>query len=439
MIAYGEALSLLRALAAVRKLGTETVELERCVGRVLAGPVASGSEFVPPFDNSAMDGFAVCAAATSEASVAQTLRLPVMACIVAGDRPPAEPPRRSEAVEIMTGAPMPGGALDAVIKIEDVRVVRDSDGTAREIEILRPAKAGENVRRQGEDYRPGTELLGAHTRLLPTHLLGLATVGHDRIAVKRKPRVVVISTGRELAPHTIRTLEPGQIRNSTGPFLVAGLEELGAEARYLGVVADEPRRFEALLSSLLDDPPNLILTTGAVSMGKHDFIADSLANLGWQILAQKVAIRPGKPLLIAEWEKGKTRPVFMGLPGNPISTAVGLRFFVEPFLRALTGLQTESPLWLPLAADTSKPEGLRCFFKARMEFGASSFSVRSLPGQASFMVHPLLEANGWVVLPEEGRQHSKGTWVEVYHLQPTWSGMGVRDEPGDMPARAKDH
>jgi molybdopterin molybdotransferase len=165
-----------------------------------------------------------------------------------------------------------------------------------------------------------------------------------------------------------------------------------------------------MIDQILKHQPDVIVTTGAVSMGKHDFVSSALKELGAETVFHKVAIRPGKPILFAKFESG---PVVFGLPGNPVATVVGWRFFIEPYLRELMGLKAEAPLRAKLPEQPDSPEGLRCFYKARL--GENSNEVEVLSGQMSFMVSPLLDANVWAVIPEQ--TIGKDLTIDVYPLQ----------------------
>ncbi|MBK7963735.1 MAG: hypothetical protein IPK04_22565 [Bdellovibrionales bacterium] len=166
---------------------------------------------------------------------------------------------------------------------------------------------------------------------------------------------------------------------------------------------DEPEVFKSKVQYLLNENIDLLVTTGAVSMGKFDFIVSSLQDLDAEILFHKVAIRPGKPILLAQvCRPGRNPLVIFGMPGNPVSSVVGLRFFLAPFLREINGQTEEQPLRIKLSQTTPKPRGLQCFFKARLETHDNNLAVRPLSGQASFMVSPLVHANAWVLFPEDG-------------------------------------
>jgi molybdopterin molybdotransferase len=315
------------------------------------------------------------------------VRLAVVGSVLAGDRPRVFPPG---AVEIATGAPIPPG-FDAVVRFEDVKRTRSG------IELAAPAVKGDYVRYAGTDMSPGRVLAEPGERLDSRHVLAFAALGLHAVEVRRRPRVALISTGSELTN--------GQLRNSTAPYLAAACAELGAEFEHLGTVPDEEQAFLALAGKAKGF--DVLLTTGAVSMGPKDFVTEALGKLGAKTLFHKTRIRPGKPILFATLPGG---PAVFGLPGNPLSTVVGFRFFVTPYLRRRLGRPDEKPRRLRIAADAPKPEGLRCFFKARVE----SERVRMMEGQASFRIEPLLRADAWAVLPEDGETAKAGELVDVY-------------------------
>ena len=401
MISYAQALGLIRQAAQARAvLPSETLPLARTIGRICAVAL-HGTEPIPPFDNSSMDGYALASARAAGATSAP-LTLPVLGTIMAGDAPRCQ--AESGVWKIMTGAPIPAGC-DAVVPVEQAR---ERDG-GRAVEILRTPNVGDFIRGAGQDFLAGAEVCPAGTLLTPRHLMALAAAGVTQVEVRRKPRVALITTGRELAPAGM-PLGPGQIRDATTSYLAAECERLGYEFESLGVIADNPQAFTALLDRTPHRGFDVILTTGAVSMGDADFIPTALKDMGATIHFHKVAIKPGRPILFAEFHNG---PFIFGLPGNPISSVVGLRFFVQQCLREMMGQPEESPIRCRLSSKSSKPEKLRCFFKARRrELGM----VEILPGQASFQIHSLLAADCWAVFTEEGDCVKAGAEIDVYEL-----------------------
>ncbi|PIR18800.1 MAG: molybdopterin molybdenumtransferase MoeA [Elusimicrobia bacterium CG11_big_fil_rev_8_21_14_0_20_64_6] len=399
MITYAEARRLISEAALARPaLSEETVPLSQALGRVCATELF-GREPIPPFDNSAMDGYALAHARAAGASSAP-LTIPVLGTIFAGDAPRCQ--AEAGAWKIMTGAPIPAGC-DAVIPVEQTRPL---DG-GRAVELLHTPNDGDFIRGAGQDFGAGAQVCPAGTRLGPRHLMALAAVGLSSVPVRRRPRIALIATGRELTPPD-EPLGPGKIRDASSAYLAAECERLGVDFYFHGIVADDAAAFSARMELALGKGYDAILTTGAVSMGDADFIPKALQELGAELIFHKVAIKPGRPILFAQFKNG---PFVFGLPGNPVSSVVGMRFFVQPCLRDLMGQPEETPLRFRLASKTEKPEGLRCFFKARRGHGGS---VEILPAQASFQIHSLLAADCWAVLPEEGDQVKTGAEVDVY-------------------------
>jgi molybdopterin molybdotransferase len=419
MIQYRDALAKIQKIASEHLISSEVISLHDSLGRILDEDVMS-PEQVPSFTNSSMDGFAIFAKDTVNASTSNPLRIKVNGMVAAGDLDAFKKFANQGpgiAVEIMTGAPVPQGGLDAIVKIEDVRVERDDDGTAVAIHLFQPSSSGDFIRPLGSDYEVGQSVLNKGIRISPEHILAASSLGISKVKVKKLPRIAIISTGSELVSPEEKTLEPGMIRNSTGPFLVAALKRMGFESKYLGVIQDDPELYRRTIQSALDEGAELILSTGAVSMGKFDFVTDVLKQMGAITHFHKVSIRPGKPLLFAEFT-GKQKAVVFGVPGNPISTAVGLRFFIEPYLRSAMELPSEQPFKVKLAQGATKPEGLQCFFKAKTSLTMDgNLVVNFLKGQASYIVSALIDANSWVVFPAEGEKMNSGELVDVYPLQ----------------------
>lgn len=409
MIGYDEALRLI--LGECRPLAQRRCPPAQALGHVLAASV-TGDESLPPFDNSAMDGFALHAGGATTGVGAE---FDVVGAQAAGD---GRVQSTQGAWEIMTGARMPGG-FDTVVPVEQVEVLeRDVDLRPRRIRLVVDAVPGQHVRRCGEDVLQGTRVIEAGTYVGPEHLMLMAALGVEQVAVSRRPRVALITTGRELVDDPAQPLASGEIRNSNGPFLAARAAAAGADVVLRETVPDEPRHFLSALERALDVGADLVLSTGAVSMGRHDFIPDALRSAGAGIRFHKVRIRPGKPLLFARLAGGQ---LYFGLPGNPVSSAVGLRFFVEPALRALVGMGPEQPMRVPLAEGWRKRAGLRFHLKGRVGIALDGrMWARVLPGQESFRILPMLEANAWVVVPEEVESVEAGSLVEVYgpgHLE----------------------
>jgi molybdopterin molybdotransferase len=313
-----EALALV--LAQVTVLGVEEVALADAAGRVLAEPAMAVAD-LPPFDSSAMDGFAVRAADTPG-------ELRVVGQSAAGS-PWDRKLRAGEAITISTGAVVPAGA-DAVVPVE-----RTSGEVATEA-----VGEGDNIRPRGGDIRAGEIVVEGGSLLGPPQLGALAAAGVARARVSRRPRVVVLPTGSELrAPGT--RLGPGEIYESNSVLLAAQLASTGAVTTVLAPVADDADATRAALARALD--ADVVITSGGVSVGPHDLVRRLLAELGAREVFWRVAVKPGKPVAFAT--RGAT--LLFGLPGNPVSSLVGFELFVRPALRALQGAREPGPQYLP--------------------------------------------------------------------------------------------
>ncbi len=421
MISYAQALSLLKQKALTASLPRMAVPLRQACGHVAAKEIRAGFS-LPSFDNSAMDGFAL------NYEDWEILRRAGGDDMAVRDMAPAGNARlkldRGTATQIMTGAVVPQYA-DTVIPIEDVDVVRAISGRAISIKIRKPPERGQHAREAGSDFRQGEAVVAAGETITPAHIMALAALGVAKIEVMAIPKIVVLATGNEIrdaeesGDGSIIRPEGGGIYNSSSPYLLASAQAVGAECEYKGIVRDDMPAFIAAMEKILAEKsaaPRIILSTGAVSMGDFDFVPSALDALGAKMAFHRVAIKPGKPILFAALENGDC---FFGLPGNPVSSAVGFRFFVVPFLRALLEMPEESPSPARLSGEYAGKAGLRRFLKAKREIGADG-TVRAqiLAGQESFRVKPLLSANCWAVFGENDGKIEQDALVETYPLSP---------------------
>lgn len=413
MIGADEALAIIQAQC--RLLPQEMLPVTEALGRVLAQDLFSPVD-LPPFDNTAMDGFALQCGGTV---------LPAGSVFaVAGEQAAGDGALAAhgpDVWEIMTGARLPDG-LDAVIPVEQVTIMEQSAaGRPVRIRLEAEVQPGQHIRRAGEDIPRGALALESGTWLAPQHLMLLAGLGIAQVPVSVRPKVAVLCTGRELVDDPALPLQAGQIRNSNGPFLEARLRAGGAQVVARETVPDERDAFDAALARALDVGAQMVISTGAVSMGRYDFVPPALAALGATILFHKVAMRPGKPLLFARLAGGQ---LYFGLPGNPVSSAVGLRFFIEPALRRQLGLPEQKPWLLPLVREVRKKPGFRLYQKAVLRLSAGGqLGIELLQGQESFKTLPLAAANAWAALPEDAGILPAGILVAVYPLGHESSGM----------------
>ena len=388
MISFMESQELILQTSVKRSLSLVDVEIERAAGYFLARDLRS-LVHTPSTDNSAMDGFLI----QSQFAKSNTEFL-VSGQFAAGDESVEIPTSQNPwAMRVMTGASVPR-AFDAVVKIEDVETLVRGDQTW--IRLKKAVVRGENIRPQGTDFAKDEIFLKQGMRMGPHEVMALASLGVSSIPCFSKPRVILISTGKEIVPHFQAEPKPWQVRNSNSPYLLSFLQELGCDVQFLGQCGDDPTEFTDLLRKSLGQKPDLVLSTGGVSMGQYDYVKDVLTQMQAHVLFHKVAIRPGKPLLFAEIAPGT---VFFGLPGNPISTAVAVEFFIEPYLKGLRRVPRK--VW-PLAkvvGPLRQAEGLTCFYKASLQNISGEIQVQASRDQESYKIKPLIQDNAWMVLP----------------------------------------
>ncbi|UXZ54405.1 molybdopterin molybdotransferase MoeA [Halomonas sp. 7T] len=366
----------------VNPLDAESIALEAAAGRVLAEAVTAQLD-VPPFDNSAMDGYALRAVDAGQ-------WLPVSQRIAAGT--PAQALALGSCARIFTGGEIPPGA-DCVVMQERVEV----DGGR----ALMPADipAGDNVRRQGRDVKSGAVLLSAGVRLEAAALGHLAGQGITQVNVRRRPRVALLSTGDEIIdPGT--PLKPGQLYNSNRPMLKRLLENFGAEVVQLVSVPDNYAQTVALLHQAAEEA-DVVISTGGVSVGEEDHVKAALEALG-QLDMWKLAIRPGKPLALGRLpRKEGSQARFVGLPGNPVSSFVGAWLFLRPLLGAMLVCPalTSLPVVTAKAGFATSTGPREHYMRVTLTFAPSGVTAAAFEDQNSGVLSSCINADALAVIP----------------------------------------
>ncbi|MEV6031464.1 gephyrin-like molybdotransferase Glp [Nonomuraea sp. NPDC052116] len=384
-------------LATVRPLAPLELELEQALGATLAEEVVSPVP-LPPFDNSAMDGYAVRSADISDVPVT----LPVTDDVAAGSEE-LRAVGPGHAIRIMTGAPMPAGA-DAVVPVEW------TDGGTVTVQISRPVSAGNAIRLAGEDVQAGEVVLKPGTVIGPSQLGIIAGVGRRRVWARPRPRVVVISTGAELVEPG-GPLAPGQIWDSNSFTLTAAVREAGGEGFRAGSVGDDPRVLLDRLDTHLMRA-DAIITSGGVSMGAYEPVKEALSPLG-TVRFEKVAMQPGMPQGFGVLGEDQV-PIF-ALPGNPVSSYVSFMLFVRPALDKMRGLPADMPqsVTARLTRPVRSPAGRRSFLRGVL---AADGTVSPVHGQGSHQLAALASANALIVVAEDVTEMPEGATVEVIRL-----------------------
>jgi molybdopterin molybdotransferase len=398
-------LSVAEALARVTQglapLERELVALENAAGRVLAEDLAA-TLTQPPFDASAMDGYAV--RAEDIASLPAELKL--IGASLAGDAFKGRV-GRGEAVRIFTGAPVPEGADTIVIQEE-------AEERSGFVTVKAVAQAGLHIRPRGQDFKQGEVLLSAGTRFGPRALLLAAAMNHAELPVRRRPKVAILATGDEVVPPGSGP-RPDQIVSSIPSGLSALIARIGGEPMPLGIAKDRTESIVTLAQA--GSSAEILLTIGGASVGERDLVASALKQQGLEVDFWKIAMRPGKPMLFGRLGQQRV----LGLPGNPVSAMICAQIFLKPMLEKLLGLtqarrpEPEAVLGEPLEANGEREHYLRA---VSAWGGDGTRIVRPLPSQDSSLVAALAKSDCLIVRPPHAPALGQGERVKVILLDP---------------------
>lgn len=390
-----------RLLARFHPLEAETIALKAALGRTLAMDIVAPRD-LPPFTNSAMDGYAVRASDTAGASAAYPITLAVVGIHAAGDTASLTI-KAGEATAITTGAPLPTGA-DAVVRLEE------TDGGAASVAIRVTVAAGTYVREQGETIRAGKPLLHAGSRLSPGQVGLLAATEGAELSVVRRPRIALLSTGNELVPAGAR-MGPEQISDTNGPMLAALVEQYGGHPISLGIARDTLEEVRRALAAVPD--VDCIITSGGVSVGAYDAVRAAIAERG-ALDFWRVRIRPGHP--VAFGVIGAT-PV-LALPGNPVAAFVTFHVLARPAIARMLGQSPALPPSLPVRLKHAVEHRgeQQTYLRARLGVTPTGWEADTAIDQAVGNILSLSEANGLVIVPAEAARIRAGETVQAIRL-----------------------
>lgn len=379
-------------LARVPPVAVETVALARACGRVLADPVVASHD-QPPFDASAMDGYAVRATDVTPDGWLDVVGMSQAGASYSGRVSPGQ------AVRIFTGAPVPDGA-DTVIMQEAAERVGER------VRFTAPARLGHSIRLRGNDFSAGDTLIDAGIRLSPMQIAVAAAANRDTVSVAKRPTIALLATGDELVAPGAR-LGPDQIVASNSFGLSALMAPYAHSITDHGIAVDDRSRLKDALREVFSEDPDIVVTTGGASVGEHDLVQDLLKELGVTLDFWRINMRPGKPLMFGT--RGKT--LVFGLPGNPVSAMVTAIVFILPALRHWLGHASVSPWHLPLLAPTPPNTARRHFMRAQLRQTSTGPALLPIRETDSGHTSSLAAADMLIIQPEHDPGQAIGTFV----------------------------
>ena len=405
MISYNKALKILKKSKI--NIREEIVDVKKSINRVSSKDIYTNVKY-PSANNSAMDGIAIRSSDTTGLSKKKYKEFKIIKRIVAGDNPKIKNFKKFQVVEIMTGALIPK-QLDSVIPFEKIEYTKNK----KSIIIKNFVRKSSNIRLCGSDYRKKEILIKKGTIVDNSHILAFKSLGIEKIYVKKKPNVLFFSTGNELSNKV--KIPNWKIRNSNSYYIESLSENFLFNYINGGILKDnDEKKFKKILLKMLKKKNiDLILSSGAVSAGKSDFIPSVIKTFKLLKKFKGVYMRPGKPILFAKFKS--FNKVFFGLPGNPISTAACFRFFVYPYLSFIMGLKSEKPMIAKLNNVFKKRKIYTKFVKSKLFTTKDGITkINILSGQESFRIKSFIESNVWSVLKAGKIRFKKGDLVECF-------------------------
>ena len=407
MISYNKSKTILKK--SIIKLGDELINTNRCLNRVTSKNIYVNS-FYPSGNNAAFDGYAVKSSDTSKLNKKNFLKFKIIGSIAAGNKPIDKKIKKFQTVEIMTGALIPK-SFDTIIPIEQI-VFYPNKKDAKYILINKKISKFKHVRFKGSDYKKGDLLISQGTILKSNHVLALKTLGIKIIKVKKKPNILFFSTGNEITNKN--KILDWEVRNSNSHYINSLNKNFLFNFKDGGILRDNQiNLLKSHINKMLKSKIDLIITSGAVSAGKFDFVPGVVNKFKLSNYFKSVAIRPGKPVLFAKI-KGKSKAIF-GLPGNPISSAACFRFFVYPYIISMLGISKETPIKGVLKNEFIKKKNFTRFVKSKFNTTKNGkIEVKILKGQESFRIKSFIHSNIWVLFPAGKSKFKKGEIVDCF-------------------------
>ena len=413
MIQYKEAINIIKKVSL--KIDSEKISILNSEGRICESDIRSPS-INPLHNNTAFDGFAVIAKETKGSTVKNPKKFKIIKTIAAGDIPKIKNYYKNSVIEIMTGGLVPK-PFDSVLAVEKVNYFPSKEKPTHII-INREVKKFSFIRFAGEDYKLNDLVVKKGEIIQPKHIMALTTLGIKNIKVKKKPKITFLSTGNEVVNYKSKNVFPWQVRNSNNHYIKSFGKNLHFNIIDGGIIKDNnPDKLKKILKRLRNSDSDIIITSGAISAGKFDFIPELVNKLSFKKCFKGVAIKPGRPIMLSKFQKNNK--LFFGLPGNPISCAAGFRFFVYPLIRKSLGMKIENTFTAKLKNKYSKVKNfkhfVRCFVKIN---NRGLVQLEVLQGQQSNKIKSFVKANCWGIFSEGKSKFKRGEIIEWAPLIP---------------------
>tara|TARA_B100001741_G_scaffold207552_1_gene171577 strand:+ start:32 stop:1285 length:1254 start_codon:yes stop_codon:yes gene_type:complete len=407
MISYQTSKRILKK--GIIKIKSESILSINSLNRVASSNIYSKFNY-PSGDNAAFDGYAISSNDTKNINKNKSKAFKIIGSIAAGKKPFKKRIKKFEAVEIMTGGIIPNG-FDTIIPIEQINFYPNNK-TRKFILIDRKISKYNHIRFAGSDYKKNELIIKKNTIILPNQILALKTLGIKNINVKKKINILFFSTGNEISNGD--TIPNWKVRNSNSHYIKNLNENFLFNFKNGGILRDNDEKvFKLKIRKMLNSKTDIIVTSGAVSAGKYDFIPNVIKTFRLSNYFKSVAIRPGKPVLFAKF-KGKQKAIF-GLPGNPMSSAACFRFFVYPYISSLLNLSDERPIQAVLKNNFVKKKNFTRFIKSKISTTKNGkIEVEILKGQESFRIKSFIKSNIWTLLPAGKTKFKKGEIVDCF-------------------------
>ena len=407
MISYEQSKKILKK--AKIKIKDEMINSVNSLNRLVSSNVYSSINY-PTGDNAAFDGYAINSKDTKRIKKNSQKQFKIIGSIAAGSKPLNKKIKKFDAIEIMTGGIIPKG-FDTIIPIEQINFYPNKTNK-KYIVIDQKIKKHNNVRFAGSDFKKGDVIVNRNTIIRPNHILAFKTLGIKKIKVKKKINILFFSTGNEITNKD--NIPNWKVRNSNSHYIKNLNENFLFNFENGGILKDNHQNiFKSKIKKMLNNKTDIIITSGAVSAGKYDYIPNVVKYFKLSDYFKSVAIRPGKPILFAKI-KSKQKAIF-GLPGNPMSSSACFRFFVIPYMANILGLSIEKPVRGILKNNFIKKKKFTRFAKSKLTTTKDGkIEVEILKGQESFRVKSFIKSNIWALLPAGKSKFKKGDIVDCF-------------------------